>query len=148
MSNTERIEHRASFGGWQDVYRHRSEVLGCDMTVGVYFPPQAGKGEKLPVLYWLSGLTCKEQNFITNAGAQRYAAENWIIIAAMTSPTTRPMTWARAPASTSTPPAIRGRSTTACTTTSWKSCRRGWNRTRRPATCAPSAATPWAATAR
>src|SRR3546814_12460184 len=33
----ERIEHRASFGGWQDVYRHRSEVLGCDMTVGVYF---------------------------------------------------------------------------------------------------------------
>ena len=51
---TERIEHRASFGGWQDVYRHRSEVLGCDMTVGVYFPPQAEKGEKLPVLYWLS----------------------------------------------------------------------------------------------
>ena len=60
MSNTERIEHRASHGGWQDVYRHRSEVLGCDMTVGVYFPPQAGKGEKLPVLYWLSGLTCNE----------------------------------------------------------------------------------------
>ena len=78
----ERLEHRACFGGWQDVYRHRSEVLGCDMTVGVYFPPQAEKGEKLPVLYWLSGLTCTEQNFITKAGAQRYAAEHGIILVA------------------------------------------------------------------
>ena len=40
----ERLEHRACFGGWQDVYRHRSQVLGCDMTAGVYFPPQAGHG--------------------------------------------------------------------------------------------------------
>ena len=77
----ERLEHRASFGGWQDVYRHRSEVLGCDMTVGVYFPPQAEKGP-CPVLYWLSGLTCNEQNFITKAGAQRYAAEHGIILVA------------------------------------------------------------------
>lgn len=78
---TERIEHHACFGGWQDVYRHRSEVLGCDMTVGVYFPPQAANG-KCPVLYWLSGLTCNEQNFITKAGAQRYAAEHGVIIVA------------------------------------------------------------------
>ncbi|TQM17019.1 S-formylglutathione hydrolase [Pseudoxanthomonas sp. 3HH-4] len=78
---TERIEHRACFGGWQDVYRHRSEVLGCDMTVGVYFPPQAEQ-EPCPVLYWLSGLTCTEQNFITKAGAQRYAAEHGIILVA------------------------------------------------------------------
>lgn len=77
----ERIEHRACFGGWQDVYRHRSEVLGCDMTVGVYLPPQAADGP-CPVLYWLSGLTCTEQNFITKAGAQRYAAEHGIIIVA------------------------------------------------------------------
>ena len=77
----ERIERRASFGGWQDVYRHRSEVLGCDMTVGVYFPPQAQEGP-CPVLYWLSGLTCNEQNFITKAGAQRYAAEHGIIVVA------------------------------------------------------------------
>src|SRR3546814_11409095 len=77
----ERIEHRACFGGWQDVYRHRSEVLGCDMTVGVYFPPQAQHGP-CPVLYWLSGLTCNEQNFITKAGAQRYAAEHGIILVA------------------------------------------------------------------
>ena len=78
---TERIERQACFGGWQDVYRHRSEVLGCDMTVGVYFPPQAEQG-KCPVLYWLSGLTCTEQNFITKAGAQRYAAEHGIILVA------------------------------------------------------------------
>ena len=77
----ERIEHRACFGGWQDVYRHRSAVLGCDMTVGVYLPPQAAQGP-CPVLYWLSGLTCTEQNFITKAGAQRYAAEHGIILVA------------------------------------------------------------------
>jgi len=77
----ERIEHRACFGGWQDVYRHRSEVLGCDMTVGVYLPPQAAHGP-CPVLYWLSGLTCNEQNFITKAGAQRYAAEHGILLVA------------------------------------------------------------------
>ena len=77
----QRLEHHACFGGWQDVYRHRSEVLGCDMAVGVYFPPQAAQGP-CPVLYWLSGLTCTEQNFITKAGAQRYAAEHGLILVA------------------------------------------------------------------
>ena len=77
----ERIEHRACFGGWQDVYRHHSDVLGCDMNFAVYLPPQATT-QKLPVLYWLSGLTCTEQNFITKAGAQRYAAEHGVIIVA------------------------------------------------------------------
>ncbi len=77
----ERIEHRACFGGWQDVYRHESKVLGCAMTVGVYLPPQAEHGP-CPVLYWLSGLTCTEQNFITKAGAQRYAAEHGVILVA------------------------------------------------------------------
>ena len=78
---TERIERHACFGGWQDVYRHRSDALGCDMTVGVYFPPQVEQGPR-PVLYWLSGLTCNEQNFITKAGAQRYAAGHGIILVA------------------------------------------------------------------
>jgi S-formylglutathione hydrolase len=78
---TERLEHRACFGGWQDVYRHCSGMLDCDMTVGVYLPPQAAEGP-CPVLYWLSGLTCTEQNFITKAGAQRYAAEHGIILVA------------------------------------------------------------------
>ena len=52
------------------------------MNVGVYLPPAALAGEKCPVLYWLSGLTCTEQNFITKAGAQQYAAEHKIIIIA------------------------------------------------------------------
>ena len=77
----ERIEHRACFGGWQDVYRHRSETLDCDMHVAIYLPPQAQDGP-VPVLYWLSGLTCTEQNFITKAGAQRYAAEHGVILVA------------------------------------------------------------------
>ena len=82
----ERIEHRACFGGWQDVYRHQSKVLGCAMNFAIYLPPQAADGP-VPVLYWLSGLTCTEQNFITKAGAQRYAAEHGIaIVAPDTSP--------------------------------------------------------------
>lgn len=77
----ERIEQRACFGGWQDVYRHRSSVLNCEMNVAVYLPPQALE-RACPVLYWLSGLTCTEQNFITKAGAQRYAAEHGLILVA------------------------------------------------------------------
>ena len=77
----ERIEHRAAVGGWQDVYQHRSAVLNCEMKVAVYLPPQAAT-RTLPVLYWLSGLTCTEQNFITKAGAQRYAAEHGVILVA------------------------------------------------------------------
>lgn len=89
MDRTElhRTERRASFGGFQDVYRHDSKVLGCTMSFGVYLPPQlsstAGSAEnKLPVLYFLSGLTCTEQNFISKAGAQRYAAEHGVIVVA------------------------------------------------------------------
>jgi len=77
----QRIEHRACFGGWQDVYEHASDTLGCMMRFAVYLPPQATHA-KLPVLYWLSGLTCNEQNFITKAGAQRYAAEHGVILVA------------------------------------------------------------------
>jgi S-formylglutathione hydrolase len=77
----ERIEHRACFGGWQDVYRHQSETLACGMNFAVYLPPQA-QTQRVPVLYWLSGLTCTEQNFITKAGAQRYAAEHGLIVVA------------------------------------------------------------------
>ena len=77
----ERIERHASFGGWQDVYQHKSEVLDCTMNFAVYLPPQA-QNEKCPVLYWLSGLTCNEQNFVTKANAQQYAAEHGIILIA------------------------------------------------------------------
>jgi len=77
----QRLEHRASFGGWQDVYRHAATALQCEMNVAVYLPPQA-EHSACPVLYWLSGLGCSEQNFITKAGAQRYAAEYGIIVVA------------------------------------------------------------------
>jgi len=75
-----------SFGGWQAVYQHQSNVLACDMNFAVYLPPQA-ETQPCPVVYWLSGLTCTEQNFITKAGAQQYAAQHgFIIIAPDTSP--------------------------------------------------------------
>lgn len=81
-----RIEHHACSEGWQDVYQHDSVTLGCRMNFAVYLPAQS-KRQKLPVLYWLSGLTCTEQNFITKAGAQRHADEhNVIIVAPDTSP--------------------------------------------------------------
>ncbi len=75
----ERIEQHASFGGRQQVWSHYSDVLDCDMRFGIYLPPQA-TDRNCPVLYWLSGLTCNEQNFISKAGAQRYAAEHDIIL--------------------------------------------------------------------
>jgi len=78
----ERIEYHASFGGRQEVWRHASTSLNCEMKVGVYLPPAALRGEPCPVLYWLSGLTCTEQNFITKAGVQPFAAEQQLIVVA------------------------------------------------------------------
>jgi len=78
----ELISSQACFGGWQNRYRHHSEVLNCDMVFAAYIPPQAAKGGKLPVLYWLSGLTCTDENFTQKAGAQRVAAQLGIIIVA------------------------------------------------------------------
>lgn len=78
----QRVEHHASFAGRQEVWAHTSSVLGCDMKVGVYLPPAALNGESCPVLYWLSGLTCTEQNFITKAGAQEHAARHGLIVVA------------------------------------------------------------------
>jgi S-formylglutathione hydrolase len=83
----ERIEQHASFGGRQEVWKHASATLGCEMKFAVYLPPAALRGEACPVLYWLSGLTCTEQNFITKAGAQAHAAQhNLIVVAPDTSP--------------------------------------------------------------
>jgi len=70
----ERIERIREFGGWLERYRHASASCHCDMTFSVYLPPQAEKG-RVPAVYWLSGLTCTDDNFRVKAGAQRYAAE-------------------------------------------------------------------------
>ena len=83
----ENISCQKSFGGWHKRYKHRSHVLGCDMVFAVYLPPQAEQGAKLPVLYWLSGLTCTDENFMHKAGAMKMAAElGLIIVAPDTSP--------------------------------------------------------------
>lgn len=75
----QRIEQHACFGGTQEVWQHASGTLGCDMRFGVFLPPQAAHAP-CPVLYWLSGLTCTEQNFIAKAGAQHHAAEHGLIL--------------------------------------------------------------------
>jgi S-formylglutathione hydrolase len=69
-----RVAQSRSFGGTQDVWRHDAQSTGCPMRFAVYLPPQAAT-RPVPVLYWLSGLTCTEENFVTKAGAQRVAAE-------------------------------------------------------------------------
>lgn len=85
--NLDIISSNKSFGGWHKQYRHRSSVLGCEMRFAVYLPPQALTGQKVPVLYWLSGLTCTDENFMQKAGAQRVAAELGIaLVAPDTSP--------------------------------------------------------------
>src|SRR3990167_10364513 len=72
---------------WNKRYRHRSSTLNCDMVFAVYLPPQAEQGTKLPVLYWLSGLTCNDENFMQKAGAHRLgAALGLILVAPHTSP--------------------------------------------------------------
>ncbi|MCF7202686.1 S-formylglutathione hydrolase [Pseudomonas oligotrophica] len=83
----ENISCQKSFGGWHKRYRHRSSSLDCDMVFAVYLPPQAEQGARLPVLYWLSGLTCTDENFMQKAGAHRLAAElGLVIVAPDTSP--------------------------------------------------------------
>ena len=66
-------EHRC-FGGVQGFYRHDAVETGCPMRFAVFMPPER-PGARVPVLYWLSGLTCTEENFVVKAGAQCVAAE-------------------------------------------------------------------------
>jgi S-formylglutathione hydrolase len=75
------VTQNKCFGGVQGVYSHTSKETAGTMRFGVFMPPQANSGSALvPVLYWLSGLTCTEENFIIKAGAQRIAAELGIAI--------------------------------------------------------------------
>lgn len=73
------VSENAAFGGTQGVYTHASEVCGCDMTFAVYTPPQAKSGP-VPVLWYLSGLTCTHENAMTKAGAQAWAAREGIAL--------------------------------------------------------------------
>ena len=69
------------FGGTQYVYAHPSKATNCTMRFSAYVPPQA-ETAKLPVLFYLSGLTCTEDNFTVKAAAQRHAAEHGIVVVA------------------------------------------------------------------
>ena len=73
------IESIKEFGGYLNRYTHHSDVLNCEMTFSVYLPP-AAENAPVPALYWLSGLTCTDDNARTKAGAQRYAAEQGIAL--------------------------------------------------------------------
>jgi S-formylglutathione hydrolase len=81
------LSENRCFGGAHRRYRHRSVALQVDMVLAVFLPPQALRGEEVPALYWLSGLTCTDENFMQKAGAQRHAAELGIaLVAPDTSP--------------------------------------------------------------
>ncbi|MEZ8187295.1 S-formylglutathione hydrolase [Shewanella sp. 5S214] len=82
----ESISSTKAFGGWHKQYSHHSSTLNCAMRFAIYLPPQA-ESQAVPVLYWLSGLTCTDENFMQKAGAQRIAAElGMAIVAPDTSP--------------------------------------------------------------
>jgi S-formylglutathione hydrolase len=72
----------ACHGGCLKFYQHHSRVNNADMRFAIFLPPQA-KEHKVPVLYWLSGLTCTEENFMAKAGAQRLAAELGLALVSM-----------------------------------------------------------------
>ena len=78
----EQLSSNKSFGGIQSRYKHFSTTCICEMTFSIFLPEQLATGAdvKLPVLYWLSGLTCTDENFVQKAGAQRLASELGIII--------------------------------------------------------------------
>jgi S-formylglutathione hydrolase len=73
------ISENACFGGTQGVYSHTSEACKCEMTFGLFLPEEARDGP-VPVLWYLSGLTCTHDNAMTKAGAQAWAAEHGIAL--------------------------------------------------------------------
>ncbi len=83
---TEQLSNVRCFGGQQLRLQHRSAVLNCDMVFAVYLPSVATQ-RQVPVIYWLSGLTCTDENFVTKAGAQQFAEKYGVaIVAPDTSP--------------------------------------------------------------
>jgi len=81
MDKPKIVSQSQCWGGWVRFYSHESFSCQTEMRFSVYFPPQAEKG-RVPVLYWLSGLTCTEENFMVKSGAQRLAAQHGILLVA------------------------------------------------------------------
>ncbi len=73
------VSENACFGGVQGVYSHASKVCQCEMTFAVFLPEEAKVGP-VPVLWYLSGLTCTHENAMTKAGSQAWAAEHGIAL--------------------------------------------------------------------
>ena len=83
----QKISSNKVYDGQNEQYSHFSETLNCEMRFAVFLPPQATNGKRVPVLYWLSGLTCTDENFTQKAGAQRMAsALGLALVAPDTSP--------------------------------------------------------------
>ena len=83
----EKLSENKVCGGRHQQFSHASSSLNCQMRFAIFLPPQVEEGEKVPVLYWLSGLTCTDENFMQKAGAFKMAAELGIaIVAPDTSP--------------------------------------------------------------
>ena len=81
------ISENRAFGGRHLRYVHQSSTTQCAMTFAIFLPPFASNEKPVPVLYWLSGLTCTDQNFMQKAGAMKLAAElGMAIVAPDTSP--------------------------------------------------------------
>jgi len=154
----QQIERIKESGGWLTRYRHDSAVCNCSMRFSLYLPPQAAS-EQVPVVYWLSGLTCTDDNARSQGGMQRYAAELGL---ALVFPDTSPRgtdvpdgqnrydlgKGAGFYVNATQAPRHPGHSTTGCTITLPGSCP-AWSRARSMSgrASSPSAGTPWAATA-
>lgn len=85
--NLQNISQNKVAGGWHKQYQHDAKSVNSVMKFAIFLPPNASENNKVPVLYWLSGLTCDDQNFMQKAGAFKKAAELGIaIVTADTSP--------------------------------------------------------------
>ncbi|KAL7138435.1 hypothetical protein ABFS83_10G163800 [Erythranthe nasuta] len=83
MASTDKpteISSAKMFDGYNKRYKHYSPTLGCSMNFHIYFPPSSSPSHKFPVLYWLSGLTCTDENFIAKSGAQRVASSEGVAL--------------------------------------------------------------------
>ncbi|MFT5061616.1 MAG: S-formylglutathione hydrolase, partial [Polaromonas sp.] len=69
------VSENRAYGGTQGVYAHSSDACACDMTFGLFMPEAAQSGP-VPVLWYLSGLTCTHENAMVKAGAQAFAARH------------------------------------------------------------------------
>jgi len=80
MSDLKQVSSAKCFGGFVRRFSHQSNALQCAMHFSVFVPPQASDSNRVPVLYWLSGLTCTDENFVSKSGAQRAAAKHGIFL--------------------------------------------------------------------